>query len=111
MKQTPLRQVSKKRAVLNVKRRKFVKEFLEENPECEAKLPGCTYYATDVHESILRAHQGAIIPGEKADAQGQTFHALCRTDHSAITDATGELRQWCLNEGLIQLKFRAEHRT
>ena len=54
MKRTPLNKVSKARAALNVKRRAFVRDILEERPECEAHIPlVCSHYAVDVHELSL----------------------------------------------------------
>lgn len=78
MNRSPVRTVSKKRAVLNHKRTKFVKQVLAEVPYCQARLGGCTHRSTDVHEILTRARGGSII--DRANVA-----ALCRNCHGFIT--------------------------
>ncbi len=62
-------------------RRAFVKRVLAERPVCQM----CKVNrSVDVHEKISRSAIGAIVPGEKADLQGQVFFVLCREDHDFI---------------------------
>ena len=70
--------VSKKRAILNRQRAKFVKKVLAEVPYCEARLDGCTHRSTDVHEILTRARGGSII-------DRKNVAALCRRCHGFIT--------------------------
>ena len=42
--------------------------------------------AEGVHEVIKRSHGGAIVPGEKATAQGQRFIAACHRDNQRVED-------------------------
>ena len=83
---TPIRQRSVKHAAMMVVRAEFVRAVLEARPNCEAKLLGCTRLSQDVHEVIARGRGGAALPGEKADAQGQRFVAICRVCHAFVTD-------------------------
>ncbi len=86
MKRVAIRRVSAKRAALMPARRAFVAEFLEANPACQIRGPDCTGRAESVHEVIKRSHQGAIVPGEKATAQGQVFMAACHVDNGYVED-------------------------
>ena len=80
MKRTPLNKVSKARAALNVKRRAFVRDILEERPQCEAQIPHvCSNHATDVHEIMTRARGGSILDEDNC-------LCLCRRCHSFITE-------------------------
>lgn len=76
---------SKKRSRLMVARAAFVAEFLAVHSRCQARFAGCWGRATTVNEYIRRSHLGAIVPGEKADAQGQRWHALCTPCHDFLT--------------------------
>ena len=67
-------------------RRAFVRARLTAQPFCEAGLPRrCQGRSVDVHEAIPRSAGGAIVPGPKADEQGQEFFALCRNCDDHIT--------------------------
>jgi len=46
-----------------------------------------------VHEVIKRSHGGATVPGEKADAQGQRFMAMCAFHNEWIEDNPAEARK------------------
>ena len=79
MKRFKLNPVSKKRQALNVKRRMFVHQILEQRPECEAHIERiCSHYACDVHEILTRARGGSIL-------DEQNVLALCRNCHAFIT--------------------------
>lgn len=63
-------------------RAQFVADTLERIPNCVIRWPGvCVDRAVDVHESILRSRGGALVPGPKAEAQGQRFYSCCRPCH------------------------------
>lgn len=82
---------SRKYAAAMVQRRKFVAEFLP-GRECEARDLGGCFGVMTVHERIKRSHLGAVIPGAKADAQGQSFHALCAHHNGWVEDHPAEAR-------------------
>lgn len=89
-----LRPRSKATARVYVQRRAFVREFLTENPRCEiAWDERCRGWAESVHEVVKRSHGGAIIPGPKADAQGQRFMAACHPCNGAVEDYPAEARR------------------
>tara|TARA_Y100000310_G_scaffold209107_1_gene209724 strand:+ start:1420 stop:1764 length:345 start_codon:yes stop_codon:yes gene_type:complete len=74
---------SKKMAKLYEEQRiPFVKTFLAENRTC---MMCKEKRATEVDEYINRSQGGQIVPGKKAEAQGQRFHALCHDCHSRKT--------------------------
>lgn len=83
----PLRRRSEKREAEYAGpdgRRAFVAAFIEANPHCMVAWEGCTVYTQDVHEWWSRGTGGAIVPGEKADRQGQRFVAVCRHCHGEL---------------------------
>jgi hypothetical protein len=51
-KRKPIKRVSKKRGREERKYSVLRKQFLEEGDECEAKLPGCTFFATELHHPV-----------------------------------------------------------
>ena len=109
MKQTrkPIPQQSAKRKAIAPQRAEFVRALLTSHPSCQAALSGvCTGRSTEVHESIRRSAGGAIVPGEKATTQGQTFWALCHECHEVCTNPDWMMIQILLNKGLIQSRFR-----
>ena len=64
----------------------FVIQFLADNPVCLFRLPDrCTGESTTVDEKINRSQGGALVPGRKADEQGQVFHPVCESCHSYKT--------------------------
>ena len=67
-------------------RRAFVSVFLADNPRCQIRWENCTEGSVDVHEWHTRGTGGAIIPGDKADRQGQKFFAVCRRCHTQIDE-------------------------
>ena len=86
----PIRRMSKKRKAEAAGRRAFVAKLLAERPWCQigrcVPKNGSLWNArsVDVHEKIPRSAMGAIVPGEKADEQGQVFFAVCRACHDYI---------------------------
>ena len=90
MKRTRLNPVSKKRQQVNGLRRTFVRDLLGERMVCEARIQGCTWYPTDVHEIKTRARGGSIIDRENC-------LALCRACHTWIT----EHPSWALENGFV----------
>ena len=100
---TALRPRSRKMTRVYVDRRAFVADFLR-GRFCE----GVNYHIPEfgnscfgeltVHESIARSQSGSILPDAKAEAQGQTFHALCQGHHSWITDHPA----WAVEHGFTQ---------
>ena len=80
MKRSRVNPVSKKRSALNVTRRAFVLEILQERIFCQAQIPRlCANYASDVHEIKTRARGGSITDPDNV-------LALCRPCHTFITD-------------------------
>lgn len=90
MKRSRVNPVSKKRQELNGLRRAFVKKLLEERMACEARIQGCTWYPTDVHEIKTRARGGSIVDPENC-------LALCRNCHTWITENPA----WALENGFV----------
>lgn len=88
-----LRPRSRKMARVYVERRRFVGEFLAERPRCEIRWDAnCRGRSESVHEVVKRSHGGEILPGPKADAQGQRFVAACLPCNGAIEDHPAEAR-------------------
>lgn len=73
-----VRKVSKKRAKENREYAKVRKEYLEENPNCEANLAGCSYVATDIHH--MKGRCGSLLTDVRH------FRALCRNCHCFIEE-------------------------
>jgi len=101
--------VSKKRASLNILRRSFVKKILNDRMMCEARIQGCTYMPTDVHEILTRGRGGSII-------DENNVLALCRTCHHFITNEpawakeNGFVVSWSVNmEADLAAAERARH--
>ena len=84
-------------------RRAFRVYMLNMYPACMFELYAkrCTRAAVDVHEVLSRARGGAILPTEKAIAQGQRFVTVCRIDHGIITDFPGlaDSYGWSISKG------------
>lgn len=81
----PIRRRSKSTAAVYRRERiPFVKAFIKANPWCKVKWEGCTIWTQDVHEWWSRGTGGAILPGPKADIQGQRFIPVCRHCHGEL---------------------------
>jgi hypothetical protein len=71
-----IRQVSKKRAAENNKRRAMLQAKYPGRPMCE--VPWCNKWADDAHEPLTRARGGSITdPGN--------VKVICRPHHDEIT--------------------------
>ena len=106
---TRINPVSKKRASLNILRRSFVKKILNDRMMCEARIQGCTYMPTDVHEILTRGRGVSII-------DENNVLALCRTCHHFITNEpawakeNGFVVSWSINmEADLAAAERARH--
>ena len=106
---TRINPVSKKRASLNILRRSFVKKILNDRMMCEARIHGCTYMPTDVHEILTRGRGGSII-------DENNVLALCRNCHHFITNEpawakeNGFVVSWSVNmEADLAAAERARH--
>ena len=92
---TALRPRSRKMAAAYMDRRAFVAETLADRPRCEIRWDErCRGRSEGVHEiTVKRSHGGAIVPGPKAEAQGQRWAAACHPCNGAIEDAPAEARR------------------
>ena len=102
-----VRQISRKTAAAKNERRAFVAEFLARHPTCAVcpALRATWRSSVDVHETLRRSAGGAIVPGPKADAQGQEFLAVCRDCHDRLTNPVGEFREQAIRLGWIQSRY------
>jgi len=96
---------SAKRKAVAPERRKFVAEFLADNPVCEISWDNCTVRSIDVHEALPRSAGGAIVPGEQAGRQGQRFVAVCRMCHGQLTNPTALERLAAIEAGWLISRF------
>ena len=91
---TALRPRSRKTARASVGRRAFVATTLADRPRCEIRWDDrCRGRSESVHEVVKRSHGGAIVPGPRAEAQGQRFVASCLPCNGAVEDAPAEARR------------------
>lgn len=90
---TSIRRRSPRKRTLYDERRDFVRRELARRPRCEVGYEGCTGQSQDVHEVIARGRGGAIIPGLKADAQGQRWLSICRQCHEIVTIDSARARR------------------
>lgn len=82
MKRTPIRQVSRKRALEQRERRKVLTETFGRTPSCVR----CGRPADDAHEVLSRAQGGSITDPEN-------IVPLCRSDHDWVTEHPIEARK------------------
>jgi hypothetical protein len=80
----PISQVSSKQAKLNRAYMVIRNEYMKGHEVCEAKLPGCTYHATDLHHKNGRG-------SNLLDAT--TYIALCRSCHQRAENAPNEAKR------------------
>jgi len=102
---TPIPRQSAKRKAVAPERRKFVAEFLADNPVCEISWDNCTTRSIDVHEALPRSAGGAIVPGEQADRQGQRFVSVCRMCHEQLTNPTALERLAAIEAGWLISRY------
>ncbi len=94
LKRSPIRKRSKKMEATYAKkdgRRAFVAQLL--GGVCEVQWENCTGMAQDVHEWWARGMGGAIVPGDKADRQGQRFITVCRRCHGELDEQPKRARE------------------
>jgi len=101
----PIPRQSAKRKAVAPERRKFVAEFLADNPVCEISWDNCTVRSIDVHEALPRSAGGAIVPGEQADRQDQRFVAVCRMCHSQLSSPTALERLAAIEAGWLISRY------
>lgn len=71
----PIKKVSDKQTKLNKEYAVLRLKHLTKFPLCQAALPGCTNYATDIHHV-----EGRGINTTNAD----TFKSICRSCHTSV---------------------------
>ena len=81
---TPLKYQSARRKLEGQRYRVLREAFLRVYFECQAKLPGCTYYASDVHHARGRGKNFLVA---------ETWIATCRHCHRYIHDNPAEARK------------------
>ena len=101
----PISRQSAKRKAVAPERRKFVAEFLADNPVCEISWDNCTVRSIDVHEALPRSAGGAIVPGEQADRLGQRFVSVCRMCHSQLSSPTALERLAAIEAGWLISRY------
>lgn len=94
----PIRRVSAKRAALIPERQAFNRTLPE---KCQIMSPVCGIRATCWHEAIKRSANGAIVPGDKATAQGQVFWASCVPCNGYLEDHP----RWGVDHGFVIRKW------
>ncbi len=77
-KQKPLSPKSSKKEKLDAAYTALRKAYLSTHPMCEARLPGCSLNATDIH------HKQGRVGGLYLD--DSEFMSICRTCHTWIHD-------------------------
>lgn len=75
MKKTQINKVSNKKQKLDKEYSLLRKKYLSDNPFCEANLPGCQKYSTDIHHKKGRGEFYLDIT---------TFLSVCRKCHVFI---------------------------
>jgi hypothetical protein len=84
---------SKKREKENRKYSTLRKRFLEEGDECEAKLPGCTFFATELHHPAGRVGKNLL--------EVKKCKKVCRNCHQRIELRPNEAKQLGLSESRL----------
>jgi hypothetical protein len=93
-KRKPIRRHSKKRAKEERSYSALRKEFLEANPECEAKLKMCRGEATDVHHMVGRVGENLL--------DTDTWLAVCRPCHLWIESHPEQAKELGLSENRLK---------
>jgi hypothetical protein len=75
----PIRKFGVKRAIKNREYLKLRKEYLELNPICQAREPGCTYEATTIHHK--KGRLGSLL------TDFNNFLGVCMGCHQIIERA------------------------
>lgn len=90
----PIAMASKKRARDNRRYSKERKKVLQEGDECEAKLPGCTWFATELH------HPSGKIGGRLLEVK--KCKKLCRNCHDYAERNPEQAKQLGLSESRLK---------
>jgi hypothetical protein len=77
----PINKKSKKMAILDSAYTKLRKRFMEDNPMCQAALPGCNHNSTDVHHKKGRGTNYLTV---------STWMSVCRQCHTYIEEHPAE---------------------
>jgi len=96
---------SRKRERLSEERRHFVSRYLLLHPYCQIGLCPEGTLSREVHEALRRSAGGEIVPGPKADAQGQKFWAICRDCHETVTNPTAIQQALAIQEGWVISRY------
>jgi hypothetical protein len=89
----PIRKFSKKRGKENRKYSALRKQELKVGDECEAKLPGCTFFATELHHPAGRT-------GKKL-TDVKKCKKVCRSCHVAIEKNPAASKELGLSESRL----------
>ena len=106
MKRSRLKPVSAKRKSQTRARRQLIDAVMERDKHsCQARLPECSFHATDVHELKTRARGGSIF-------EMSNCIALCRSCHSWITEhpAWASEHGFMLHATAQEAEYRAAER-
>lgn len=90
----PIRRYSKKRQKENRTYSTLRKQFLEANPECEARLKMCIREATDIHHMCGRVGDNLL--------DTETWLPVCRPCHLWIESHPEQAKQLGLSESRLQ---------
>lgn len=85
----PINKKSKKMITLDGAYSLLRKKFMEDNPMCQAALPGCTQQSTDVHHKRGRGEWYLIV---------KTWLSVCRQCHIYIEEHPIEAKQLGFSE-------------
>lgn len=90
-----MRKVSKKQSA-NLRQYKKVREaYLEDNPNCEAKISGCSYEATEIHHKKGRI--GNLLQDDT------NFLAVCRNCHRWIEEHPKEAKELGFSKSRLEI--------
>jgi len=90
-----MRKVSKKQSA-NLRQYKKVREsYLEDNPNCQAKLSGCSYAATEIHHKKGRI--GNLLQDDTY------FLSVCRNCHQWIEEHPKESKELGFSKSRLEI--------
>ncbi len=90
-----MRRLSKKRAKQYRDYSKVRKDFLLENPYCQARIPGCMIEATEVH------HSKGKIGDMLTDINN--FVAICRSCHGWVETHPAKAKEMGLSKSRLAI--------
>lgn len=85
LKKSKPKPVSKKLSQMKTVYNHLRKDYLDEHPYCEARIPECTYMATDIHH--MQGREG------KALNDVSHFKAVCRSCHNWIENNPAKAKE------------------